>query len=154
MTGDRLISAAFGVVMAAAAAVDAGGPGLVAAALAGVAVLAGLYLRAAATVAVLATVSAIALAEPQPLLAAVSGVAGAAYLVLRHTTMTRPTVVGLVGFGAVGVVATAVPAGWSWLPLAAPVAVLLIFLVSIGPFVDEEGPGDASDAEPAALGYE
>jgi O-antigen ligase len=97
---------------------------------------------------------AIALAEPPPLLAAVCGVAAAAYLVLRHTTMTGPTVAGLVGFAVAGVVATTVPAGWSWLPLLAPVAVVLIFLVLIGPFVDDERPVDASAAERPALGYE
>ena len=43
MTPGRFVSAAFGLLMAAAAAVDAHGPGLVAAAVAAVAVLAGLY---------------------------------------------------------------------------------------------------------------
>ena len=151
---NRIVSAAFGLLMAVAAGVDARGVALAAAALAGVAVLAGLRLRVAATAAVLAAGGAIALAEPPPLLAAVCGVAAAAYLVLRHTTMTGPTVAGLVGFAVAGVVATTAPAGWSWLPLLAPVAVVLIFLVLIGPFVDDERPVDASAAERPALGYE
>ncbi|MCB0941386.1 MAG: hypothetical protein KDB72_14255 [Mycobacterium sp.] len=151
---NRIVSAAFGLLMATAAGVDARGPGLVAAVFAGVAVLAGLRLRVAATAAVLAAAGAIALAEPLPLFAAVSGVAAAAYLVLRHTTMTGPTVAGLVGFAVAGVGATTVPAGWSWLPLVAPVAVVLIFLALIGPFVDDERPGDASAADRPALGYE
>jgi hypothetical protein len=149
---NRIVSAAFGLLMAVAAGVDAaGGAGRGGARR--VAVLAGLRLRVAATAAVLAG-GAIALAEPPPLLAAVCGVAAAAYLVLRHTTMTGPTVAGLVGFAVAGVVATTVPAGWSWLPLLAPVAVVLIFLVLIGPFVDDERPVDASAAERPALGYE
>ena len=106
MTSTRFVSAGFGVVMAAAAAVDAHGPALIAAAAAGVAVLAGLYVRAAATAAVLAVVCAIALSEPQPMLAALAGLSAAAYLVLRHATLTRPTVIGLVGFTALGMVAT------------------------------------------------
>lgn len=155
MTSNRFVSAGFGVLMAAAAAVDARGPGLIAAAAAGVAVLAGLYVRAAATAAVLAVVCAIALSEPQPLLAALSGLSAAAYLVLRYTTMTPPTVIGLVGFTAIGVVATtAGPAGVSWLPLLAPVAAVVLFLLLTGPFARDEGADDAAEAERPALGYE
>ena len=61
---------------------------------------------------------------PPPLLAAVCGVAAAAYLVLWHTTMTGPTVAGLVGFAVAGVVATTVPADTRMIcrpPPAAPV---------------------------------
>jgi hypothetical protein len=142
-------------VGAAAVAVDAHGPALVAATIAGVAVLAGLYLRLAATAAVLAVVCAIALSEPQPLLAALSGLSAAAYLVLRYTTMTRPTVIGLVGFTAVGVVATtAGTAGLSWLPLLAPVAAVVPFLLMTGPFALDERADDAAEAERPALGYE
>jgi hypothetical protein len=154
MTPNRFVSAGFGVLMAATAAVDAGGPGLIAAAAAGVAVLAGLYVRAAATAAALAAVCAIALSEPQPLLAALSGLSAAAYLVLRYATMTRPTVIGIVGFAALGVVATAAPAGLSWLPLLAPVAAVVLFLVLTGPFARDEHADDAAEAERPALGYE
>ena len=150
---NRIMSAAFGLLMAVAAGVDARGwrwprrrsPG----GRAGGAPFAGRGDRRGA-----GRGGAIALAEPPPLLAAVCGVAAAAYLVLWHTTMTGPTVAGLVGFAVAGVVATTVPAGWSWLPLLAPVAVVLIFLVLIGPFVDDERPVDASAAERPALGYE
>lgn len=155
MTPARFVSAGFGVLMAAAAAFDARGPALVAAAIAGVAVLAGLYLRLAATAAVLAVVCAIALSEPQPLLAALSGLSAAAYLVLRYTTMTGPTVIGLVGFTAVGVAATtAGTAGLSWLPLLAPVAAVILFLLLTGPFARDERADDAEEAERPALGYE
>jgi len=155
MTSNRFVSAGFGVLMAAAAAVDARGPGLIAAAAAGVAVLAGLYMRAAATAAVLAVVCAIALSEPQPMLAALSGLSAAAYLVLRHAAMTLPTMIGLVGFTGIGVVATtAGPTGVSSLPLLAPVAAVVLFLLLTGPFAREEGADDAAEAEHPALGYE
>ena len=155
MTSTRFVSAGFGVVMAAAAAVDAHGPALIAAAAAGVAVLAGLYVRAAATAAVLAVVCAIALSEPQPMLAALAGLSAAAYLVLRHATLTRPTVIGLVGFTALGMVATtAGTAGLSWLPLLAPVAAVVLFLVLTGPFARDDRADDAREAERPALGYE
>ena len=155
MTGNRVLSAGFGAVMVAAAALDARGPGLVAAAAAGAAVLLGLYVRAAATAAVLAVVCAIALTEPQPTLAALSGLSAAAYLVLRHATMTRPTVIGLVGFTAIGVLATTVGTAeqW-WLPLLAPAAATVLFLVLTGPFARDESADDAAEAERPALGYE
>ena len=155
MTLNRFVSAGFGAVMVGAAAVDTRGPALIAAAAAAVAVLAGLYLRAAATAAVLAVVCAIVLSEPQPMLAALSGLSAAAYLVLRHATITRPTVIGLVGFTAVGVVATtAGTAGLSWLPLLAPVAAVVLFLLLTGPFARDEYADDAAEAERPALGYE
>ncbi len=158
MTPNRFVSAAFGMVMAAAAAVDAGGWVLVAAAIAAAAVLAGLLVRGAATAAVLSAACAIALSEPQAVLAAVSGLSAAAYLVLRHTTMTRPTVIGLLGFAAVGIIATTAPGEWSWLPLLAPVAAVIVFLVLMGPFFDDEradaDADDATAAERPALGYE
>ena len=158
MTPNRFVSAAFGMLMAAAAAVDGAGWVLVAAAIAAAAVLAGILVRSAATAAVLAAACAIALSEPQPLLAAVSGLSAAAYLVLRHTTMTRPTVIGLLGFAAVGMIATTAPGGWSWLPLLAPVAAVIGFLVLMGPFFDDEHADahtdDATAAERPALGYE
>jgi hypothetical protein len=155
MTLNRFVSAGFGAVMVGAAAVDTRGPALIAAAAAAVAVLAGLYLRAAATAAVLAVVCAIVLSEPQPMLAALSGLSAAAYLVLRHATITRPTVIGLVGFTAVGVVATtAGTTGLSWLPLLAPVAAVVLFLLLTAPFARDEYADDAAEAERPALGYE
>ena len=68
-----LFSTAFGALMVAAAAWPAGPAGLIAVALAGAAVLAGLFVRWAATAAVLLTVAAGALTDPPVLFAAVSG---------------------------------------------------------------------------------
>jgi hypothetical protein len=143
------LAAAFGIVMAGAAAVGADAPAQVAVAVAMIAVLAGLYLRLAATVAVLAVICAIALTGPQPVLAAVSGVCAAAYLVLTHTAVTRPTAVGIVGFAAVGILATTLPSGLSWLPLLAPVAVVAAVGVALSPFVgsDDRGRSGESTAE-------
>jgi hypothetical protein len=138
MTLRRLLAAGFGVVMAGAAAVGADTRGLIAVAVALIAVLAGLYLRIAATAAVLAVICAIALTGPQPMLAAVSGVCAAAYLVLVHATVTRPTAVGIAGFAAVGILATTLPSGLSWLPLLAPVAVVAAVGVALSPFLSAE----------------
>lgn len=121
--------------MAGAAAVGADSWALIAVAVAVAAVLTGLYLRSAATVAVLATVCAVALTDPQPILAAVSGVCATTYLVLMHAAVTRPTALAITGFAAVGALATTVPAGLPWLPLLAPVAVVLAVGVALSPFV-------------------
>lgn len=144
MTTSRLVSAAFGLMMVAAAAVGAQRPALIAAGIGAVAVLVGLFARPAATAAVVAAVCAIALSAPQPLLAALCGLSAAAYLVLAHTTMTRPTAVAVVGFTAAGLLATAIPPGESWLPLLAPIAAVLLFAAAMHPFF----------AQSAAVRYE
>ncbi|SBS70202.1 conserved membrane hypothetical protein [uncultured Mycobacterium sp.] len=138
MTSRRLLAAGFGVVMAGAVAVGADTRGLIAVAVALIAVLAGLCLRVAATAAVLAVIGAIALSGPQPMLTAVSGVCAAAYLVLVHATLTRPTAVGIAGFAAVGILATTLPSGLPWLPLLAPVAVVAVIGVALSPFLRAE----------------
>ena len=70
--------------------------------------------------------------------------------------MTRPTVIGLVGFTAIGVVrddrgdgravvaAVAGAGGRRW----------SLFLLLMGPFARDEGADDAAEAERPALGYE
>jgi hypothetical protein len=52
--------------------------------------------------------------------------------------VTRPTAVGIVGFAAVGIVATTLPLGLSWLPLLAPVAVVAVIGVALSPFLRAE----------------
>lgn len=140
MTSRRLLATAFGAVTAGSAALGADERGMVAVAVALIAVLAGLYLRAAATVAVLAVIGAIALSGPQPMPAAVSGVCAAAYLVLMHAALTRATAVGIAGFAAVGVLATTLPAGLPWLPLLAPVAGVAVIGLALSPFLRAERP--------------
>jgi hypothetical protein len=106
-------------------------------------VLAGLRYRTAATLSVLLVITAIVLSSPPPLFAALSGFSAAAYLVLRHAagsggglvTTTRPTVVGMVGLTLVGITATAVPFQLPWLPLLAPPAVVVIFVLVTLPFL-------------------
>jgi hypothetical protein len=136
-------STAFGFLMVTAAAVQADKAGSIALVLAVVAVLTGLVYRPAATLSVLLVIAAIVLSNPPPLFAAVSGLSAAAYLVLRHAagpsgglvTTTRPTVVGMVGMTLVGIAATWVPLRLPWLPLLAPPAVVVIFVLVMLPFV-------------------
>ncbi|MFZ0906238.1 MAG: hypothetical protein WAN71_20675 [Mycobacterium sp.] len=137
------LSAAFGFLMVAAVGIGSHGPTLVAATAAVVAVLAGTLFRPVATLAVLLTVAVIALSNPAATLAAVSGLAAAVYLVLRHAagggtgldSVSGASVVGAVGFAFAGVVATAFPLQLPWLPLLAPLAVFAVYLVATRPFL-------------------
>ena len=141
----RALSTAFGLLMAAAAAVQAHGLASVAAALAAIAVLAGLRIRPVATLAVLLAMSAIVLSDPSPMFAALSGLSAAAYLVLRHAvgapagvvTATTPTMVAAVGFAFAGVVATSFAPRLPWSPLLAPVVVLAIYALAARPFLGD-----------------
>jgi hypothetical protein len=131
----RALASAFGLVMVAAAAMQADGPALVAAAAAAVAVLVGNIFRLAATLAVMLTVAVIAFADAPPMLAVLSGLSAAAYLVLRHTVaVTLPTVIASVGFAAAGLAAASIPIEVPWLPLLAPLAVLALFVLVTRPF--------------------
>jgi len=131
----RAVSTAFGLVMVASAAVQADGPGLVAAVVAAAAVLVGSVFRPAATIAVLATVAVLVLDDAPPALTATSGLCAAGYLVLRHTAaVTSPTMLGAVGFTAVGLAAASLPIQLPWVPLLAPLAVLVLYVLVTRPF--------------------
>ena len=121
----RVLPLVFGVLMVGAAAYRADGSAVFVAAAAVVAVAWSVWWRPASSVAVLLTVLTIALA----------GLSAAAYLVVRHTNPTAPTMVSAVGFTAAGTVAVAVPATLPWLPMAAPLAVLLGYLVAVRPYL-------------------
>ena len=129
--------------MVAAAAVGSHGPPLVAGAAAVVAVGVGIAFRPAATVAVLLSVAVIVMSNPSHVLAALSGLCAAAYLVCRHAVGepagvvigSWPTVVAATGFSFAGLVATSFPLELPWLPLAAPLAVLAIYVLATRPFL-------------------
>ena len=131
----RAVSTSFGLVMVASAAVLADGRGLVAAVVAVAAVLVGSLLRPVAAIAVLLTVAVIVLADAPPVLAATSGLCAVGYLVLRHTAeVTSPTVLGAVGFTAIGLAAVSLPGQLPWVPLLAPLAVLVLYVLITRPF--------------------
>ena len=129
--------------MVTAAAFGADKAASVALGVAVVAMLIGLRYRSVATVSVLLVIAVIVWSNPPPLFAALSGLSAASYLVLRHAagpsgglvTTTRPTVVGMVGMTLVGIVATSVPLRLPWLPLLAPPAVVVIFVLVTLPFL-------------------
>jgi hypothetical protein len=134
----RALSFAFGLVMVAAATVQTHGAATVFAVVALLAVVVGLASRAAAVLAVLATVAVLAISDPAPLTAALAGVAATLYLVLRHAhpaSLSVPTVLGAVGLSAVAVLGTAVPVALPWVPLVAPLAVVVIYVLVLAPLV-------------------
>lgn len=139
----RTLSIMFGLLMVAATEIQTHGLALVAAALAVMAVLAGIAFRPVATLAVLFTVSAIVLAAPQPVFAALSGLSATAYLVLRHAassavvTISQPTIVAALGLTFAGLVATLIPLQLPWLPLLAPVTVLVMYVIVTQPFLGD-----------------
>lgn len=138
------VSTLFGVLMVGLAVAGSHGwlaiaGGTVALIAVGVAVA----FRPAATLAVLLSVATILVSNPSLVFAAWSGLCAAAYLVCRHAVGTPegvvlwswPTVSGAVGFTVAGIVATSFPLEVPWLPLAAPLGVLAIYVVVTRPFV-------------------
>jgi hypothetical protein len=137
------MSTGFGVLMVGLAAVGSHGLAVAAAAAALIAVGVGVASRPAATLAVALSVVTIMASNPAVVLTAWSGLCAAAYLVCRHAvgTPTRavmlswPTVVGAVGFTFAGLVATSFPLQLPWLPLAAPLGVLAIYVLAMRSFL-------------------
>jgi hypothetical protein len=142
----HVLATACGLLMVAAVGIGSHGPILLAAASAAAAVTIAILFRPAATLAVLLTVGVIVLTSPAPSLAAVSGLAAAIYLVLRHAagsgigldSVSGATLVSAAGFTLVGLAATAFPLQLPWLPLLAPLAVFAIYLLATRPFLRDE----------------
>lgn len=145
-------STALGVLMVAAAAAPAGPWGLAAVGLAGAAVLTGLFLRPAAVAAVLLAIAATALGDPEPLLAAVSGLSATGYLLTRYAdeaaTLTVPTVLGMVGFTVAGALVSVVSVQVTWAPLVAPAVMAGILILVAAPLVAELFTGPTADRDP------
>ena len=136
------LSTGFGVLMLGLAAIGSHGFAVVAAAAALTALGVGVAFRPAATLAVLLSVLTIAVSNPSLVFAAWSGLCAAAYLVCRHAVGTParavilswPTVIGAAGFTFAGLVATSFPLQLPWLPLAAPLGVLAIYVLAMRSF--------------------
>lgn len=150
-----LFSTGFGLLMAAAVATPADGPALLASAASAAAVGVGLAWRPASTVAVLAAAVALAASEPDVLYAALAGLSATVYLAVRHATgcrvvtTTRPMMLCALGFTAVAMSAGAWPAEVAWLPLVVPVALGVVYLLVLRPFVDRERWDTTSTRPPA-----
>jgi hypothetical protein len=129
--------------------------------------LAGLRFRWAASVAVLAIAGALALGNAAAPVAVVTGIAAALYLLSVHTIDLPPGVVAVtpsvlgaaLGFGAAGLLASTLPGRHAWWPLIAPVTVVLIYLLAVGPLRseirDDRNPSGGSEgsATPPPAGH-
>ena len=142
----RAVSTAFGLLMVGLVAVGSHGPAAAAGVVTLIAVGVGIVIRPAATVAVLLAVATIVLSDPPQLLAALSGLCAAAYLVYRYAAGMStsvvlgswPTLVAAAGFTFAGIVATSFPLQLPWLPLAAPLGVLAIYVLAARPFLGSD----------------
>jgi hypothetical protein len=133
-----------GVLMVALASVGSHGVADTAWVAALICVGVGTAVRPAATLAVLLSVLSITLSDPPLVLVALCGLCAAAYLVCRHAVGgavgvvmgSWATVLGAVGFSSAGLIATAFPLQLPWLPLAAPLGALAIYVLATRPFVN------------------
>src|SRR4051812_20102321 len=128
--------------MVAASAIAARQLSLVAAAAAAIAVVLGVRFAFAATLAVTMSVVTSMLADTPPMGTALAGLAAAAYLVLRHarnveSVSAAPTIVGALSLTAVALGASVITVSVPWVPLAAPVVVLLSYLIVVQPLLAE-----------------
>lgn len=159
MTRNALAAAPFGLLMASALAVDDHRWSALAGALVAATAVAGMWLKSAATPAVFAATGALVICDTAPILAALCGLAAAAYLVFRHTRLTAPTAVSMVGFTAAGTVGLVIPVGPGRLALlAAPVVVILV-AVLLEAFPRTTSSADTTQepkctGEPKFTGYE
>lgn len=141
--GAPVFATAFGLLMVGLAADGSRGFAVAAWAAALIAVGVATVYRPAASLAVLLAVITIMLSNPPLVFVALSGLCAAAYLVCRHAVGpgalavlgSWPTTVAAVGFTFAGLVATSFPLHLPWLPLVAPLAALVIYLLAIRPFL-------------------
>ena len=142
----RVVSTAFGLLMVGLVAVGSHGLAAAAGIVTLIAVVVGIVFRPAATVAVLLVVATIVLSDPPHVLTALSGLCAAAYLVCRYAAGMStsvvfgswPTVVAAGGFTFAGIVATSFPLQLPWLPLAAPLGALAIYVLATRPFLGSD----------------
>ena len=142
----RAVSTAFGLLMVGLVAVGSHGPAAAAGVVTLIAVGVGIVIRPAATVAVLLAVATIVLSDAPHVLTALSGLCAAAYLVCRYASGAStsvvlgswPTVAAAGGFTFAGIVATSFPLQLPWLPLAAPLGALAIYVLATRPFLGSD----------------
>lgn len=111
-------------------------------------VLVGIRIRMVATLAVLFVIGIVALGDASSLFSMLSGLAAVTYLLAAYPLRWPSTVNALryevivpaLLFGCAALLAAAIPVGRSsWLPLAAPVAVVGIYVLTLWPFTQNSG---------------
>ncbi|MGE2835283.1 hypothetical protein [Mycobacterium sp. SMC-4] len=135
-----LVPTLFGLLMVVAATAGTTPIALVGAAAAAIAVLISVRVPMAATGAVLLTVCTVLLAQPAPMYTALSGLAAAAYLVLRHNRgrVSVPAMIAAVGFTGLATLVVAAPVELPWVPLVAPIALFVAYVLALRPFLRDD----------------
>ncbi|MFG3518935.1 hypothetical protein ACGF5S_01615 [Nocardia nova] len=118
-----------------------------------VTVVAGWWFRSVAVVAVLIALGALAWADTGALAAAGTGLVATTYLLNTATLhapagvvpTTLPSVIGALGFAAAAVLATLIPGRLAWLPLAAPVLVIVLYAAIVQGLTVREDAPDAAE---------
>ncbi|MBF6332735.1 hypothetical protein [Nocardia transvalensis] len=113
-------------------------------------VVAGWRLRICAVGAALTALAAIAWDDTGALAAAAAGVVATTYLLNTATVQaprgvvptTLPSVTGALAFAAAAVVATLVPVQLAWVPLAAPILVVLLYALVVQGLTPARTPDD------------
>ncbi len=137
------MSTALGLLMVAASAIGSAGGGraaMVLAVAATVGVVAGVRFAAGATCAVVCTAVLLAVSGPESMAALLTGLAAAAYLVLRQGGRADefavwPSLIGALGVSAAVLLAAVVPVRVAWLPLAAPLAGVIVYVIVMRPML-------------------
>ncbi|TSD95649.1 hypothetical protein FOS14_17770 [Skermania sp. ID1734] len=143
----RAFAVVFGLLMIGACAVEAYGWALAAVGVSVAALVVSVWLRVAATVAVLAIVVALALSGPEPIFAVLSGLCATAYLLTRHAaggprglvTTTRPVLLAMMVFAALGAGAAWVAVPIRWVPVVAAPAVVIAYALVVLPYFRHGG---------------
>lgn len=122
-----------------------------------IAVVAGWRLRVVAVVAVLLALGALAWADSGALAAAGIGLVATTYLLNTATLhapdgvvpATLPSAIGALGFAGAAVLATLIPGRLAWLPLLAPMLVIVLYaLIAQGLVVQRREREPESSAQP------
>ncbi|TDZ81745.1 hypothetical protein DE4587_01621 [Mycobacteroides salmoniphilum] len=93
-------------------------------------------MKAGAVLAVLFIIGVLARSETSPMVAMLSGLAAVICLSAAHTRHWPSEILPALLFGCVALLAAAIPTGLSsWLPLVAPVAVVVIYVLALWPLL-------------------
>ncbi|TDO12252.1 hypothetical protein EV580_3978 [Mycobacterium sp. BK086] len=137
--GRHVLATAFGLAMVAVVGIHTSGTPLVLTVLAIGAVGVGIRLRHAAASAVLLAAGAVLFSDAPPLTAGVAGLCGAYYLILRHgddgpTAPLASSTIAALGCAVAGVSVAALPLEVPWLPIVAPPALFVVYVMATRPF--------------------
>lgn len=142
MIPSRAIGLGGGLLMVAAALPDAPPPATIVAVAAAILVVASMRWRVAALGAVQLGLAALVIGDPAPVAAVLSGFAATVFLLGAYATravepLRSVSLLAAAGFAAAVLAVGVVPADVAWLPVLAPILVLLAFAIVLLPYARE-----------------